>query len=79
MADFHRFSRLAPWLQLLQRRRSTAQRISRSKTMNIISIGLARTLVVVVSTLVCGSSLMMAALGPGLAQAQTHQVAAPRA
>ena len=47
--------------------------------MNIISIGLARTLVVVVSTLVCGSSLMMAALGPGLAQAQTHQVAAPRA
>jgi len=42
--------------------------------------GLGRTVVVMVSTLVCGSSLMMAALGPGLAQAQTTQVAAaPRA
>ncbi len=48
--------------------------------MNKFSNGLGRTVVVVVSTLVCGSSLMMAALGPGLAQAQTHQVAvAPRA
>jgi hypothetical protein len=48
--------------------------------MSNFSNGLARTFVVVVSTLVCGSSLMMAALGPGLAQAQTQQVAvAPRA
>ena len=49
--------------------------------MNTFSIGLGRTFVVIVSTLVCGSSLMMAALGPGLAQAQTptHQVAADRA
>ncbi|WP_293990916.1 hypothetical protein [Sphingomonas sp.] len=48
--------------------------------MDKFSNGLGRTVVVVVSTLVCGSSLMMAALGPGLAQAQTHQVAAaPRA
>ena len=48
--------------------------------MNKVSNGLGRTVVVVVSTLVCGSSLMMAALGPGLAQAQTSQVAAaPRA
>jgi hypothetical protein len=44
--------------------------------MNKFSNGLGRTVVVVVSTLVCGSSLMMAALGPGLAQAQPHQVAA---
>ena len=49
--------------------------------MTIFSIGLGRTVVVIVSTLVCGSSLMMAALGPGLAQAQTptHQAAADRA
>lgn len=48
--------------------------------MNTFSNGLARNVVVVVSTLVCGSSLMMAALGPGLAQAHTTQVAAaPRA
>jgi len=52
--------------------------------MNKVSIGLGRTVVVIASTLLCGSSLMMAALGPGLAQAQTapqtHQVAAaPRA
>jgi hypothetical protein len=52
--------------------------------MNNFSIGLGRTVVVIASTLVCGSSLMFAALGPGLAQAQTasqtHQVAAaPRA
>lgn len=39
--------------------------------MSKFSIGPARTLVAIASTLVCGSSLMMAALGPGLAQAQT--------
>jgi hypothetical protein len=44
--------------------------------MNKFSNGLGRTIVVVVSTLVCGSSLMMAALGPAVAQSQTHQVAA---
>ncbi|WP_186729124.1 hypothetical protein [Sphingomonas panacisoli] len=48
--------------------------------MNNFSNGLGRTFVVVVSTLVCGSSLMMAALGPAVAQAQPTQVAAaPRA
>ena len=48
--------------------------------MSNFSNGLGRTLVVVVSTLVCGSSLMMAALGPAIAQTQTTQVAAaPRA
>jgi len=42
--------------------------------MNNLSIGLARTFVAVVSAFVCGSSLMMAALGPGLAPAQIAQV-----
>lgn len=46
--------------------------------MSKFSIGPGRTLVAIASTLICGSSLMMAALGPGLAQAQTPalQVAA---
>ena len=46
--------------------------------MSKLSIGPGRTFVAIASTLICGSSLMMAALGPGLAQAQTptHQVAA---
>ncbi|MBS0479363.1 MAG: hypothetical protein JSR79_08700 [Proteobacteria bacterium] len=44
--------------------------------MSNFSIGLARTFVVIASTLVCGSSLMMAALGPGLAEAQPPHVAA---
>jgi hypothetical protein len=46
--------------------------------MNKFSNGLGRTVVVVVSTLVCGSSLMLAALGPAVAQTQTHQVAAAK-
>ena len=44
--------------------------------MNKFSIGLGRTVVVIASTFVCGSSLMFAALSPGLAQAAPHQVAA---
>ncbi|MES2095384.1 MAG: hypothetical protein V4459_01355 [Pseudomonadota bacterium] len=50
--------------------------------MQPVSNGLGRTIVVVASTLLCGSTLMFAALGPGIAQANTapHQVAAaPRA
>jgi len=43
------------------------------------SIGLGRTVVVIASTLVCGSSLMFAALGPGLAQAQPQHAAVQRA
>ena len=37
--------------------------------MQSVSNGLGRTLVVVASTFVCGSALMLAAVGPGLAQA----------
>lgn len=37
---------------------------------------LGRTLVVVLATLVSGSSLMLAALGPGLTQTASAQVAA---
>jgi len=44
--------------------------------MQRVSNGLGRTVVVIAATFVCGSSLMFAALGPGLAQAQTTQVAA---
>lgn len=40
--------------------------------MSNFSIGPGRTFVAIASTLLCGSSLMMAALGPGLAQAQTQ-------
>jgi hypothetical protein len=50
--------------------------------MQPVSNGLGRTIVVVVSTLLCGSTLMFAAIGPGMAQASTaqHEVAAaPRA
>ena len=43
--------------------------------MQSVSNGLGRTLVVVASTFVCGSALMLAAVGPGLAQAN----AAPQA
>ncbi len=47
--------------------------------MQPVSNGLGRTLVVVAATFVSGSALMLAAVGPGLAQASTaapHQVAA---
>ncbi|HEX7851971.1 MAG TPA: hypothetical protein VF485_19720 [Sphingomonas sp.] len=37
--------------------------------MQSVSNGLGRTLVVVAGTFVCGSALMLAAVGPGLAQA----------
>jgi hypothetical protein len=37
--------------------------------MQSVSNGLGRTLVVVASTFACGSALMLAALGPALAQA----------
>jgi hypothetical protein len=60
-----------------------AARFLRSMTMSNFSIGLGRTFVAIASTLICGSSLMMAALGPGLAQAQTapdlHQATAAQA
>jgi len=45
--------------------------------MQPVSNGLGRTLVVVLTTFVCGSALTLAAVGPGLAQAKTApQVAA---
>jgi hypothetical protein len=37
--------------------------------MQPVSNGLGRTLVVVISTFACGSALMLAAVGPGMAQA----------
>ncbi len=41
--------------------------------------GLGRTVVVVAGTFMCGSALMLAAVGPGIAQANTApQVAAAR-
>jgi len=43
--------------------------------MQSVSNGLGRTLVVVASTFACGSALMFAALGPGIAQAHTAQQA----
>jgi len=48
--------------------------------MHSVSNGLARTVVVIASTLACGSALMLAALGPGMAQASApmQQVAAGR-
>lgn len=48
--------------------------------MHSVSNGLARTVVVVASTLACGSALMFAALGPGIAQANApvQQVAVGR-
>ena len=41
--------------------------------MQPVSNGLGRTLMVVVSTLACGSALMLAAVGPGLAPAGAAQ------
>lgn len=48
--------------------------------MQPVSQSLGRTIVVIASTLLCGSSLMFAALGPGLAQAAAapQHVAAAR-
>jgi|GEM_PF-1322853 len=47
--------------------------------MQSVSNGLGRTLVVVASTFACGSALMFAALGPGIAQAHTTTAQAPAA
>ena len=47
--------------------------------MQSVSNGLGRTLVVVASTFACGSALMLAALGPGIAQAHTAPQQAPAA
>jgi hypothetical protein len=45
--------------------------------MQPVSNGLGRTLVVVICTIACGSALTLAAVGPGVAQANTApQVAA---
>jgi hypothetical protein len=48
--------------------------------MHSVSNGLVRTVVVVASTMACGSALMFAALGPGIAQAKApvQQVVAGR-
>jgi hypothetical protein len=43
--------------------------------MQSVSNGLARTLVAVAGTMLCGSALMFAALGPGVAQAHVAPVA----
>ena len=39
--------------------------------MHSVSNGLVRTVVAVAGTVACGSALMFAALGPGMAQAKT--------
>ena len=44
--------------------------------MQSVSNGLARTVVAVAGTMLCGSALMFAALGPGVAQAHPAPVAA---
>jgi hypothetical protein len=69
MADFRHFPELARLLQYLQHRRFTGTKHQGVRTMQSVSNGLGRTLVVVASTFVCGSALMLAAVGPGLAQA----------
>jgi threonine/homoserine/homoserine lactone efflux protein len=43
--------------------------------MQSVSNGLARTMVAVAGTMLCGSVLMFAALGPGVAQAHAAPVA----
>ncbi|MGN6819955.1 MAG: hypothetical protein ACTHJR_14905, partial [Sphingomonas sp.] len=71
MAVFRHFSELARPLQYCWHRRIGRHEIQGVTKMQSVSNGLGRTLVVVASTFACGSALMLAALGPGIAQANT--------
>jgi hypothetical protein len=75
--DFRHFSQLARPLQCCRQHRIVgASEHQGVKTMQSVSNGLARTVVAVAGTLLCGSALMVAALGPGVAQAHAAPVAA---